>query len=57
MGTGRWGVGGEWSDCLGARVARKEGGNCLVRSEAGRAVFLAGCFLMKYLELFVVKGY
>lgn len=48
---------GEWSDGLGARVARKEGGNSSVRSEAGRAVFLAGCFLMKYLELLVVKGY
>lgn len=48
---------GEWSDGLGARVARKEGGNYSVRSEAGRAVFLAGCFLMKYLELLVVKGY
>lgn len=55
LGVGWWC--GERSDGLAAKVARKEGGNSLVRSEAGRAVFLAGCFLMKYLELLVMKGY
>lgn len=45
-----------WSDGLGARVRREEGRNCLDRLEAGRAVFLAGCLLMKYLKP-IVRGY
>lgn len=32
-------------------MGKEEGRNCLARLEAGRAVSLAGCLLMKYLRV------
>lgn len=44
-----------WSDGLGARVGKKEGSNGVARLEAGRAVPLAGCLMMKYLRAGCVR--